>query len=119
MRCPRTASPVTPPRSGGLRGGTITLALNQTATCTITLDDGAGTLNVVTEVVNDDGGQAERDDFDAHVKRNGAEVASSPQPGAGAPGTAYTLAAGTYAVPQTASRAMSRQDRVDATPPGR
>ena len=84
--------------STGCAGGTIVLALAQTATCTITLDDTAATLRVVTNVVNDSGGQAERDDFQAHVKRNGGEVTDSPQPGAAAPGTEYALAAGTYAL---------------------
>ena len=74
----------------------MTLTPGQNLTCTITVDDIPATLRVITEVVNNSGGQAERDDFDAHVKRNGAEVANSPQPGAAAPGTAYTLGAGTY-----------------------
>ena len=78
------------------RAGSVTLALGQSETCTITVDDIPATLRVVTNVVNNSGGDAERDDFDAHVKRNGAEVANSPQPGAGTPGTAYTLAAGSY-----------------------
>jgi CSLREA domain-containing protein len=78
--------------------GSVTLALGQSTTCTITVDDIPATLRVVTNVVNNSGGDAERDDFDAHVKRNGADVANSPQPGVAAPGTAYTLAAGTYAL---------------------
>ena len=87
----------TPTGSGACNGaGSVTLALGQNLTCTITVDDIPATLRVITEVLNNSGGQAERDDFDAHVKRNGAEVASSPQPGAAAPGTAYTLGAGTY-----------------------
>ena len=87
----------TPTGSGACNGaGSVTVALGQTLTCTITVDDIPATLRVVTEVVNNSGGQAERDDFDAHVRRNGAEVANSPQPGAAAPGTAYTLAAGSY-----------------------
>jgi hypothetical protein len=85
-----------PSFSAACTGGTIDLALGQNATCTITLEDIPGTLRVVTNVVNNDGGDAERDDFDVHVKRNGADVAGSPQLGADTPGTAYTLAAGRY-----------------------
>ncbi len=86
-----------PTGSGACNGaGSVTLVLGQVATCTITVDDIPATLRVVTNVVNDSGGGAARGDFDVHVKRNGSEVANSPQPGAAAPGTAYTLAAGTY-----------------------
>ena len=78
--------------------GSITLQEGQARTCTITANDIPATLRVVTNVVNDSGGSAERNDFDAHVKSNGADVTGSPQPGAASPGTAYTLAAATYAL---------------------
>ena len=44
-------------RSPGVRAnGTITLALGQNLTCTITASDTAPTLKVVTTVINDNGG---------------------------------------------------------------
>ena len=79
-------------------GGTVTLALGQNRTCTITVDDIAPTLRVITTVVNNNGGTAVAANFSAHVRQNGAEVAGSPQAGVGAPGTLYTLTPGTYAV---------------------
>ena len=78
--------------------GTITLALGQARTCTITANDVAPTLRVITTVVNNNGGSAVAANFSAHVRQNGTEVTGSPQAGVGAPGTLYTLSAGTYAV---------------------
>ena len=78
--------------------GSVTLALGQTLTCTITVDDITPTLRVVTTVLNNSGGSAVAANFSAHVRQSGAEVTGSPQAGAGAPGTSYTLSAGTYAV---------------------
>ena len=72
----------------------MTLALGQNLTCTITVDDVAPTLRVITTVVNNSGGTAVACDFSAHVRLNGAEVGGSPQAGVGAPGTLYTLTAG-------------------------
>ena len=85
--------------SGACNGaGSVTLALGQTVTCTITVDDIAPTLRVVTTVVNNNGGTAVAGNFSAHVRQNGAEVTGSPQAGVGAPGTLYTLTPGTFAV---------------------
>jgi uncharacterized protein involved in tellurium resistance len=72
-----------------------------TATCTITNDDQAATLKVIKHVVNDDGGSATAGNWSIHVKSGANEVSGSPQPGAEAPGTSYTLSAGTYAVSET------------------
>ena len=84
--------------SGGCAAnGTITLQLAQNLSCTITLNDIAPTLRVIMAVRNDDGGSAELDDFSVHVRKGGAEVAGSPQPGS-ANGTEYTLTAGAHAV---------------------
>ena len=55
-----------------------------------------GTLRVVTQVVNDNGGAKQPGDFSVHVRTAGADVAGSPRPGSG--GDAYTLAPGTYGV---------------------
>ena len=78
--------------------GTITLSLGQARSCTITANDVAPTLRVITTVVNNSGGTAVAANFSAHVRQNGTEVTGSPQAGVGAPGTLYTLSAGTYAV---------------------
>ena len=53
------------------------------------------TLNVATQVVNDNGGTKNPGDFNVHVLGGGTGVPGSPRAGSG---TAYTLAAGTYVV---------------------
>ena len=53
---------------------------------------------MITTVVNNNGGTAVAANFSAHVRQSGTEVTGSPQAGVGAPGTLYTLTAGTYAV---------------------
>ena len=47
--------------------GSITLALDQDATCTITNDDISPTLTVIKTVINDNGGLADPDDFNLTV----------------------------------------------------
>jgi CSLREA domain-containing protein len=84
--------------SGDCQGdGTITLALGESRTCTVTANDVAPTLKVITTVVNDSGGTRAPSGFTVHVRRSGADVAGSPKPGSSS-GTTYTLSAGTYAV---------------------
>jgi CSLREA domain-containing protein len=75
--------------------GTITLALAQTATCTLTMDDGAATLTVDTQAVNDGGGAAIAGDFEVTVSRDGVAIASQPGSGAGTP---FSLAADDYVI---------------------
>ena len=77
--------------------GSVTLALDQDAACTITLDDGASTLDVVMQVVNDDGGTAGPADFDVSVRDGEDHVPGSPQPGSGN-GSVFSLGAGPYSV---------------------
>ena len=48
---------------GSLSGSSVTLALGQSATCTITNDDIPATLTLLKEVVNDNGGTAVTTDF--------------------------------------------------------
>jgi hypothetical protein len=74
----------------------VTLQEGQNAVCTITANDIAPRLTVVTQVFNDQGGTAGPGSFTVHVKRGGLDVANSPQPGSS--GSAYTLTAGTHAV---------------------
>ena len=76
--------------------GSITLPLAAARACTITANDIAPKLTVVTQVFNDSGGICMPSAFTVHVRRAGLDVVSSPQPGS--TGTTYTLLAGTHAV---------------------
>lgn len=60
-------------------------------------------LHVVKFVVNNSGGTANASAFNLHVKLSGTEVAGSPAVGTVAPGTSYTLSAGTYVVSEDAN----------------
>ena len=60
-----------------------------------------GTLRVIKQVVNDNGGTKGAGDFNLHVKSGGTDVAGSPAAGS-ATGTVYTLASGTYVVSEDA-----------------
>lgn len=77
------------------RNGAVTLDTNTitAAICTTT-----ATLHVIKTVVNDNGGTATASQFNLHVKLTGTDVAGSPAAGIKAPGTPYSLAAGTYVV---------------------
>jgi hypothetical protein len=77
--------------------GAVMLATGDDKTCTITADDMAPKLIVVTTVVNDNGGTRAPSGFTVHVRRSGADVAGSPKPGSSS-GTTYTVPAGTYSV---------------------
>jgi hypothetical protein len=76
--------------------GTVALAVGDAKTCTITANDVAPTLKVITTVINDSGGTRTAAGFSVHVRKGGVDVAGSPKPGS-ASGSMYTLAAGTYA----------------------
>ncbi|HEX5617054.1 MAG TPA: choice-of-anchor Q domain-containing protein [Solirubrobacteraceae bacterium] len=78
-------------------GGTVTLDIRESKTCTVTANDVAPTLKVITTVTNDSGGTRTPSGFSVHVRKGGADVANSPKPGSSS-GTTYTLSAGTYAV---------------------
>jgi CSLREA domain-containing protein len=77
--------------------GNVALNIGESKTCTVTANDVAPTLKVVTTVVNDSGGSRTPSGFSIHVRKGGADVGNSPKPGS-ATGTTYTLAAGTYSV---------------------
>ncbi len=80
--------------SGDCAGnGNVTLSVGDAKACTITADDVAPKLKVITTVQNDNGGTASAADFSAHVRQSGRDVSGSPQPGSGT-GTTYTLTAG-------------------------
>jgi hypothetical protein len=76
-----------------------TIAPGETRTCTITHDDVPGTLVIVVDVVNDNGGSLVAGDWTVRVSAGHASPASFP--GAGTPGTAVTLDAGTYTITVT------------------
>jgi hypothetical protein len=77
--------------------GAVTLDPADDKTCTITANDVAPKLTVITTVTNDNGGTRAPSGFTLHVRKGGADVAGSPKPGSSS-GSTYTLAAGTYAV---------------------
>jgi hypothetical protein len=60
-------------------------------------------LHVVKFVVNNSGGTANASAFNLHVKLSGTDVAGSPAVGTVAPGTSYSLSAGTYVVSEDAN----------------
>lgn len=87
----------------------ITLATGDNATCTIINDDIApappvpATLRIIKTVVNNSGGVAAASSFNLHVKLAGVDVVGSPATGVIAPGTTYSLLAGTYVVSEDAN----------------
>lgn len=82
-------------------GCTGTVAIGETRTCTITNDDRPGTLVVVVEMVNDNGGTATASDATIRVRQRFTGVLLASFPGEGAPGTTATISAGPYAVEVT------------------
>ncbi|MDP1846264.1 MAG: hypothetical protein Q8K79_00615, partial [Solirubrobacteraceae bacterium] len=79
---------------------TGTLAIGQTATCTVTNDDIAPVLTVVKHVVNDDGGTKSAADFSLTVDDPGTNPAAFD--GAEAPGTDVIVDPGAYSVTEGA-----------------
>jgi hypothetical protein len=84
---------------GVLTGSTVTLALGQEVTCTITNSDIQPKLYVIKVVDNKGYGTKTPADFMMHV--TGTNVSPANFPGAGAPGTLVTLNQGTYLVTET------------------
>jgi hypothetical protein len=82
-------------------GGAVTLDHN------IIDNRACATLHVIKQVINDDGRTSVAADFNVHVTASGIDVHGSPAPGAGSPGTTYTLDAGTYAVSEDATSAYT------------
>jgi len=82
-------------------GGTIT---TNTDTVTVPTCTAPATLNVIKLVVNANGGTSVASDFDIHVEdASGTDVFGSPAPGVAAPGTLYSLVAGTYSISEGAT----------------
>ena len=78
---------------GSQSGSSITLALGQSATCTITNDDQTAHLKLVKVVVNDNGGSAVATDFTLS--------AAGPSPISGAGGAESDVNAGSYTLSET------------------
>ncbi len=72
-------------------------------------------LHVIKLVI---GGTAVPSDFSIHVKSGGTDVLGSPAPGAAAPGTTYSLTAGTYAVSEAANSAYTQSFTGDCSSSG-
>ncbi len=81
--------------------GNVTVALGQSATCTLTNDDQQPSLTVIKHVVNDDGGSAVASDWQMHVTQGGNDVSGSPFAGAESPGTTKAVDAGSYNVSES------------------
>ena len=80
------------------RNGSVTLDTNTITNGICAVTPATATLHVIKLVINNDGRTSVAADFTVHVKASGIDVAGSPASGAGSPGTAYTLAAGSYVV---------------------
>lgn len=81
---------------GGVQNeNSITLGLGDNVTCTITNDDNTARLTVIKNVVNNNGGDYEADDFTMGV--TGTNVSDTEFPG-NESGTTITLNAGSYSV---------------------
>jgi hypothetical protein len=74
--------------------GTVTLALGDNKSCTITNDDDPAHLTLVKEVINDDGGGAVATDWTL--------FAAGPTPISGAGGADSDVSAGTYTLSESA-----------------
>lgn len=61
------------------------------------------TLHIIKTVINDSGGSTIASGFNLHVKLSGTDVSGSPAAGTSAPGTLYSLNAGTYTVSEDAN----------------
>ena len=68
----------------------------------------AATLHVIKLVVNGSSGTAVASDFSVTVKIGGVNVSGSPTAGASAPGTSYSLTAGTYVISETANTSYTQ-----------
>ncbi len=66
------------------------------------------TLHVVKQVVNDNGSTSVASNFNLHVRLSGIDVSGSPAAGIVAPGTSYSLAAGTYVVSEDPNSAYAQ-----------
>jgi len=81
-------------------GGDVTMIGDTISGPTCAAPPSAATLHVIKLVI---GGTAVPSNFTVHVENASVDVAGSPAPGAAAPGTTYSLTAGTYTVSENAN----------------
>ena len=93
----QTAAPTATGTSTGTGIDNLEIRSGLETICTFNDSLAQGTLRVIKQVVNDNGGTKAAADFTLHVKSGGTDVAGSPAAGS-ASGTVYTLASGTYVV---------------------
>ncbi len=86
-------------------GGTVTTDTDTITVPSCTLNN--ATLHVIKLVVSGGGESSVPADFSVNVKTGGVDVGGSPQAGAAAPGTSYTLAPATYTVSETPNPAYT------------
>jgi hypothetical protein len=84
--------------------GSVTLALGESKTCTITNDDDPANLTLVKVVINDDGGAA--------VPTDWTLSAAGPTPISGPGGVSSDVSAGTYTLSESAGPALYSTDGV-------
>jgi uncharacterized repeat protein (TIGR01451 family) len=85
-----------------LGAGIVTTGNTDTITATCSAP---ATLHVIKLVA---GGTAVASDFNVHVMNGGADVSGSPLAGVAAPGTSYTLSAGTYSVSEDSNTSYTQ-----------
>lgn len=83
------------------RTGAVTLDSNKITNGICDNTPELATLQIIKQVINDNGGRSVAAKFNIHVKTLGNDVVASPSPGSEL-GTTYTLTAGAYAVSEDA-----------------
>jgi len=91
----------------------VVIANGDSATCTITNNDQAGTLTVIKHVINDNGGTKVAGDFNITVTGNSPSPASFD--GVESPGTTVTLNAGSYNVTENGHDGYTDSYSTDCT----
>lgn len=87
----------------------LTVTSNQVRQITLCNARNTGTLKVVKNVVNNNGGTAQASDFTLRVKQSGVDVSGSPAVGS-ASGTTYTLPTNTYLVSEDAKAGYTQTE---------
>jgi hypothetical protein len=78
----------------------VTVDAGEDVVCTFTNARDRGTLRLIKEVINDNGGPATAADFTLHVTQDGVDVSGSPAVGSDT-GTVYDLLTGSYEVSES------------------
>ncbi len=76
------------------------------------------TLHIIKLVINGSSGTAVPSDFTVHVKETNVDVSGSPAAGASAPGTSYSLSAGTYVVSENTNNLYTQSFSGDCNSSG-